>query len=120
MIGTAVDTNVLSEIFIGGPRAIAAAQALREALSAGPVLASSVVYAELCAARPQNSVYRLLSGMGIEVDTQMPLAVLPAAASAWQRYVIRRRAAERASVAPGTSWRTFSSGRMPRWSPRRC
>lgn len=92
MNGTAVDTNILSEIFLGGPRAASAVRSLKDALAVGPVLASGIVYTELCGVGSGEAVVGLLSDMGIELDAQLSLEVWDIAAAAWRTYLGRRRA----------------------------
>ncbi len=92
MNGTAVDTNILSEIFLGGPRAASAVRSLKDALAVGPVLASGMVYTELCSVGPADAVARLLSDMGIELDSELSFEIWDIAACAWRTYLGRRRA----------------------------
>ena len=94
MIGTAVDTNVVSELLLGGPSASFAAAALTDALVRGPLIVGAVVYAELQAAAPQpDELDSLLAALSIEADFDLPADGVRAAASAWRAYLARRRGA---------------------------
>ncbi|MEO8807824.1 MAG: type II toxin-antitoxin system VapC family toxin [Burkholderiaceae bacterium] len=62
----AVDSSVLIEILIGAPFAEAAEDALRTALSLGPVLVCDVVVAEVCSSlREGDQSMQTLEDMGI-------------------------------------------------------
>lgn len=65
---------------------------MKDALAVGPVLASGIVYTELCGVGPGEAVVGLLSDMGIELDAQLSLEVWDIAAAAWRTYLGRRRA----------------------------
>ena len=91
MIGTAVDTNVLSELLLGGPSASIAAAALTDALRRGPLIAGGIVYAELHAVAPApDELDSLLAGMSVEIDFDLPPDAVRAASSAWRTYLARR------------------------------
>lgn len=102
MIGTAVDTNVVAEILLDGPAARAAADALASALEGGPVVASGIVYAELCAAAPApDAMDALLEGMSVEVDFDLPPAAIQAAAAAGGRTWPAERPPAMSTTGPG-------------------
>lgn len=111
MIGTAVDTNVLSEILLAGPGARTAAGALTRALQRGPVVVSPIVYAELRAAAPEpDEVDALLAAMSVEVEFDLPPSAVRAASSARRAYLARRRAAGAACGHPHTGFRCNRCG----------
>ncbi len=71
-IVTCVDTNILSDIFLAGPRSDIAAATLAECLQQSDVQVSAIVYAELLVVAPSpKAVSRLLSDMGISLDLNM-------------------------------------------------
>lgn len=62
----AVDSSILIEILVGAPGAEAAEDALRTALSLGPVLVCDVVVAEVCSSlRDGDQSMQTLEDMGI-------------------------------------------------------
>lgn len=87
----AVDSNVLSELLLGGPRAQDAVSALERALEDG-IVASVWVAAEILAVAPSESARTaVLEDMGIIADYDVSDAILTRAAVAWRAYLDRRR-----------------------------
>lgn len=92
---TAVDTNVLAEVFAGGPRARAALEALAEHARQGSLVTCAVVWAELLVGAPsRGALDAALTGMRIEVDWRVQKEVWEEAARRWNQYLIRRKLRE--------------------------
>jgi|ERR1700722_1804727 predicted nucleic acid-binding protein len=90
---TAVDTNILSLFWSGGPLATAAAARLSKARADGALVVSAPVFVELAAiptGNPQR-VEHLLGEMKIAVDFDLGEDVWRLAATAFAAYAIRRR-----------------------------
>jgi len=84
---TAVDTNVLLDVFLGDPRfSQASGEHLREALRLGAIVACEAVWAETAAVFPEQAAFeKAMRTLGIQFS---PLTQ-PAAAEAgmaWKRY----------------------------------
>lgn len=87
----AVDSNVVSEILLGGPRASEATMALEAAFDVG-IVASVWVLAEILAVAPEHtSVPSVFDDMGIAIDYEVSHNVLRCAARSWRSYLDRRR-----------------------------
>lgn len=87
----AVDSNVVSEVLLGGPRASEAVLALEAALDVG-VVASAWVAAEILAVAPEHSdAASVLHEMGIAADYEVTDTLLGRAAVGWRSYLDRRR-----------------------------
>jgi predicted nucleic acid-binding protein len=75
----ATDSSVLIDVIGGGPHADAAADAIRAALHAGPVVLCEVALAELCTSLQGGSqVLEHLEGVGIAYSAIEPKAALRA------------------------------------------
>ncbi|HNQ99910.1 MAG TPA: type II toxin-antitoxin system VapC family toxin [Trueperaceae bacterium] len=91
---TAVDTNVLSALLIGGPEESAAARdVLTAAARSGELVISPIVYAELRAAPrgTEAEVGVFLSSLRVEVVWTVGEGVWRDAAAAFSAYAARRR-----------------------------
>jgi predicted nucleic acid-binding protein len=90
---TAVDTNVLLDVLIpDAPRGDESERALAEAVRAGAVVISDLVYAELAAHFPDRAeLDRFLADTGIRLEACGAQA-LHRAGRAWKEYVLRRPA----------------------------
>ena len=88
---TAVDTNILLDILVpGAPHGDNSELALYQALSAGAVIVSEGVYAELAAHFPeQEGLDSFLDETGVRLESSGPEA-LYAAGRAWREYLGRR------------------------------
>ena len=91
---TAVDTNVLLDVLIpDAPNGDESERALAEAVRAGAVVISELVYAELAAHFPDRAdLDRFLADTGIRLEPCVTEA-LHRAGRAWSEYLRRRRAA---------------------------
>lgn len=93
-VTTAIDTNVLVNLWSGaGAGAVAAQQSLEQAASRGTLVIAPVVYAELVAAPQWDTaiVTSLLQAERIEIDWVLDEAVWHTAALAYRGYAERRR-----------------------------
>ena len=99
----AVDTSVLVDYIGDGPAANAAEEALRSALSAGPVVACDIVFSEVVAGLGHSDVViETLEAIGI-VFSPLELRAAVRAGEMQRRYKDRlRRAAQ-----PGTARRSI-------------
>jgi hypothetical protein len=89
---TAVDTNVFLALLSGEPEAASEARvALEDARSAGPLVISPAVYAELVAGRHSEVVDSLISDKGIDVDWNLGAEVWRAAGARYGVYARDRR-----------------------------
>lgn len=89
---TAVDTNVFSALLSGDPDSVPDAQSALEGVgSAGPLVVSPAVYAELAAGRASEIVDDLFSDKGIEVDWHLGEKVWRDAGARYGRYARDRR-----------------------------
>lgn len=88
---SAVDTNILLDLFIpGSAHGARAAQLLAEANQSGAVVLSEAVYAELAAHfADRNELDGILADTGIRLEPSAP-AVLHRAGRAWREYSDRR------------------------------
>lgn len=84
---TAVDTNVLLDVFTADPRfGNASRTALAACLQQGSLIASEVVWAETAAAFPgRPSFERAMETLGVTFDPVVPRTAQDAGA-AWRRY----------------------------------
>ena len=84
---TAVDTNVLLDVFLGDPRfSQASGEHLREGLRLGAIVACEVVWAETAAVFPEQAAFEKAMRT---LDIQFSPLTQPAAAEAglaWKRY----------------------------------
>jgi predicted nucleic acid-binding protein len=90
---TALDTNILSLFWSGGPLAAAIADQLSSVRAEGALVVSAPVFAELSAI-PTGSVQRvekLLEEMNIAVDFDLGEDVWRLAATSFAAYALRRR-----------------------------
>ncbi|MEX2155709.1 MAG: type II toxin-antitoxin system VapC family toxin [Gemmatimonadales bacterium] len=96
---TAVDSNVLLDVFGGRPHFLAGAQeALRASVTVGRLTACDVVWAEVAAFFPApEAAQAAMDLLGVEYDPLTPAAAL-AAGAPWQDY--RRRGGHRTRVVP--------------------
>jgi predicted nucleic acid-binding protein len=94
---TAVDTNVLLDIFLDDPthrsRSLAA---LRACAAGGPIVACEVVWAEICAVFPDLDAGRAALGEIPVAFSPMEASTAEAAGAAWATY--RRRGGPRERV----------------------
>jgi len=98
--GYAIDSNVLSEVLLGGPRARQAAHTLSQALPQG-IVACAWVVAEIHVVAPADADSRgVLADMGVAVDLEVDDNQLATAAARWRRYLDRRRAQPNTSSCP--------------------
>ena len=83
---TAVDTNVLLDVFLADPEhGPASAAALRGALREGPIVASAAVWAEVVSALPMKGADDALERLGLMFDpTTRESASL--AGAMWRQY----------------------------------
>jgi predicted nucleic acid-binding protein len=89
---TAVDTNVFLALLSGDPEAASQARvALEGARSAGPLVVSPAVYAELVAGRDSEVVDTLISDKGIDVDWNLGAEVWRTAGARYGVYARDRR-----------------------------
>jgi predicted nucleic acid-binding protein len=84
---TAIDTNVLIDIFASDPIfGKSSAQAVRACLQAGSVHACEIVFIETASAFPKYDVFLdAMQTLGIEFST-IQKDTLPVAAKAWHKY----------------------------------
>lgn len=84
---TAVDTNVLLDVFLDDPRyGTASADALRKGLREGALTACEVVWAETCSVFPSEASFRsTMETLGVEFSPIREDSALRAG-SAWRRY----------------------------------
>lgn len=87
---TAVDTNVLLDVFLGDPRfAQASGKHLREALRLGTIVACEVVWAETAAVFPEQAAFeKAMLTIGIQFSPLTQKAATEAGI-AWKRYRAR-------------------------------
>jgi len=91
-VRTAVDTNVFSALLSGDPESAREARiALEGARSAGALVGSPVVYAELAAGKESEVVDRLFSAKGIDVDWNLGAQVWRTAGARYGSYARDRR-----------------------------
>src|SRR5258707_13982727 len=90
---TAIDTNILSLFWSGGPLAVAIAVQLSKAHAEGALVVSAPVFVELSAIPTGNEqrVEKLLGDMNIAVDFDLGEDVWRFAATSFAAYAIRRR-----------------------------
>ena len=90
---TAIDTNILSLFWSGGPLAAAIAVQLSKAHAEGALVVSAPVFVELSAIPTGNAqrVEKLLGEMNITVDFNLEEDVWRFAAATFAAYAIRRR-----------------------------
>jgi predicted nucleic acid-binding protein len=90
---TALDTNILSAIWMGEPSAAKVSAALRAAKQAGSVVISPPVYAESLAnpSLTQDILRDFLQDVGVNVDLPLIDAIWTEAGLRYQQYAIRRR-----------------------------
>jgi predicted nucleic acid-binding protein len=93
---TALDTNILSQIWSGQPSADAITEKLSNARAEGALVVSAPVFVELAAmpiAKVQSSqrVENLLREMNVAIDFVLGEEVWRLAATAFAAYAIRRR-----------------------------
>jgi len=91
---TAVDTNVLAQIYDHALHAPKLGRELHQLAHNGPLVICGVVYAELLAGpqRPQAALDSFLEAVGVTLDPDMGVAVWAAAGRANADYHARRRA----------------------------
>jgi predicted nucleic acid-binding protein len=90
---TALDTNILSLFWSGGPLAATIAVYLSQAHSEGALVVSAPVFVEISAIPTGNvqRVQKLLDEMNIAVDFDLGEDVWRLAATTFSAYAIRRR-----------------------------
>jgi predicted nucleic acid-binding protein len=90
---TAIDTNILSLFWSGGPSAATIAIQLSKARAEGALVVSAPVFVELSAIPTANAqrVQELLGEMNIAVDFAVEENVWRYAATSFAAYAIRRR-----------------------------
>jgi predicted nucleic acid-binding protein len=90
---TALDTNILSLFWSGGPLAATIAVHLSKAHTEGALVVSAPVFVEISAIPTGNAqrVKKLLDEMNITVDFDLGEDVWRLAATSFAAYVIRRR-----------------------------
>jgi predicted nucleic acid-binding protein len=90
---TALDTNVLSLFWSGGPLAATIAVYLSQARAEGALVVSAPVFLEISAIPTGNvqRVQKLLDEMNIAVDFDLGEDVWRLAATSFAAYVVRRR-----------------------------
>jgi predicted nucleic acid-binding protein len=90
---TAVDTNILSLFWSGGPLATATAAQLSKARAEGALVVSAPVFVELAAIPTGNAqrVEHLLEEMNITIDFDLGEDVWRLAATSFSAYALRRR-----------------------------
>jgi predicted nucleic acid-binding protein len=90
---TAVDTNILSLFWSGGPLATAAETQLSKARADGAIVVSAPVFVELSAMPTANAqrIQQLLAEMNIAVDFDLEEDVWMLAAKSFAAYATRRR-----------------------------
>lgn len=89
---TAVDTNVIFEILLNGPKAGPCINALRVAAEQGELVISSIVFTELMAStHAPEKLTENLEGMGFRIETAQSGDVSLRAARAWRKYRQERR-----------------------------
>jgi predicted nucleic acid-binding protein len=90
---TALDTNILSLFWSGGPLAVTIASHLSKARAEGALVISAPVFVELSAIPIGNAqrVEQLLREMNITVDFDLGEDVWRLAATSFAAYAIRRR-----------------------------
>jgi predicted nucleic acid-binding protein len=90
---TALDTNILSNIWSGQPMEAAIRSALRKLEQSGPLVISPPVYAEALAhpTYSEEGVHRFLEITGITVDFALADSVWTEAGRRYREYAIRRR-----------------------------
>jgi predicted nucleic acid-binding protein len=90
---SAVDTNVFSALWTGGPDSLTAEKLLGDAIARGSLIICSVAYAELLAhpSRSQAFIDSFLRDTGIDVDLSFGQAALIDAGRAYRAYRERRR-----------------------------
>jgi predicted nucleic acid-binding protein len=90
---TAIDTNILSLLWSGGPLAATIAAQLSQVRAEGALVVSALVFVELSAIPTGNAehVARLLGQMNVAVDFDLGEDVWRSAATTFAAYAIRRR-----------------------------
>ncbi|MGA9304267.1 MAG: PIN domain-containing protein [Candidatus Sulfotelmatobacter sp.] len=90
---TAVDTNILSLFWSGGPMAAATAAQLSKARAEGALVVSAPVFVELSAIPTGDAqrVEKLLREMNVAVDFKLEEDVWRFAATSFAAYAARRR-----------------------------
>jgi predicted nucleic acid-binding protein len=90
---TAVDTNILSLFWSGGPLAVTIAAQLSDVRAEGALVVSAPVFVELAAIPTGNAqrVEKLLGEMAIAVDFDLGEDVWRIAAESFAVYAMRRR-----------------------------
>ena len=93
---TALDTNILSLVWSGGPLAATIAAHLSEARGQGALVVCAPVFVELSAIPTGNAqrVEKLLDEMNIAVDFDLGEDVWRFTATSFAAYAIRRRRSE--------------------------
>src|ERR1700674_5210278 len=91
---TAIDTNILSLFWSGGPLAAAIAVQLSKAHAEGALVVSAPVFVELSAIPTGNAqrVEQLLREMNVTVDFDLGEDVWRLAATSFAAYALRRHA----------------------------
>ncbi len=84
---TAVDTSVLLDIFLADPvHGIRSANALREAITQGQLLACGIVFAEVAAHFPtETAAAAAMKDLGVEYG-ELTMAASLQAGTAWREY----------------------------------
>lgn len=83
---TAVDTNILLDVFLADPaHGPASASALRAAMREGPLVACAAVWAELSSALPEGAGSDALDRLGVQFDPAIKVSAV-LAGSMWRRY----------------------------------
>lgn len=90
---TAIDTNILSLLWSGGPLAATLAAQLAQARAQGALVVSAPVFVELSAIPTGDAqrVERLIEEMNVAVDFDLGEDVWRLAASSFSAYAVRRR-----------------------------
>jgi predicted nucleic acid-binding protein len=91
---TAIDTNILSLFWSGGPLAAAIAVQMTQAHAEGALVVSAPVFVELSAIPTSNAqrVEQLLGEMSVAIDFDLGEDVWRLAATSFAAYALRRRA----------------------------
>lgn len=93
---TAIDTNVLLDVFLADPEhGPSSAAALRGALREGPIVACAAVWAEVSSALPERAGSEALERLGVQFDPASR-ASADLAGLMWRRY--RERGGKRTRV----------------------
>lgn len=100
MTRVAVDTNVLSELLLGGPQAAAAASVLNSIAAVSPLVVSPTAYTELLVVVDTAELDASLGDMNIACDLEPDRTVWIVASRAWRDY-LRRRRRSAADACPG-------------------